>query len=261
MEGTGREVDRLGGLIGSKADERLMGPGATEAAVKRLSADGTLAKYRYIHFACHGVLGTGDGVQPGLVLSQVGNPEGQDGYLRLDEVTDLRLNADLVSLSACQTGQGKVFRAEGVSGLARAFLYAGSRGVLCSLWQVDDEATADLMADLYTNLKAGQSSGERLRGGFGTRPLRCTRRHAGGCHRERQPSDVVFLDFAGRHRRHHDRVRIQVAVVGHRGRQGGVTVNGFQEPNRLGGAHGMTRRDQKPGEQHQHSAPVVFDAH
>jgi len=115
------------------------------------------------HFACHGVLGTGDGVQPGLVLSQVDNPPGTDGYLRLDEVTDLRLNADLVTLSACQTGQGKVFRAEGVSGLARAFLYAGCRGVLCSLWQVDDAATAELMADVYAGLKDGKSAADALR--------------------------------------------------------------------------------------------------
>ena len=163
LTGTGREVERLAGLMGSGADERLLGPDATEATVKRLSDDGTLAKYRYVHFACHGVLGTGDKVQPGLVLSQLGNTEGQDGYLRMDEVTDLRLNADLVTLSACQTGQGKVFRAEGVSGLARAFLYAGSRGVLCSLWQVDDAATADLMAETYANLKAGQSSADALR--------------------------------------------------------------------------------------------------
>jgi hypothetical protein len=99
----GAAFERLAGT----GEERLMGPEATEAAVKRLSADGTLAKYRYVHFACHGVLGTGDNAQPGLVLSLVGNPPGEDGYLRLDGVTNLRLNADLVVLSACQTGQGK----------------------------------------------------------------------------------------------------------------------------------------------------------
>ena len=163
LAGSGVEVDRLAGLMGSGAGDRLTGPEATEAAVRRLSADGTLARYRYVHFACHGVLGAGDGVRPGLVLSQVGNAEGEDGTLRADEVTDLRLNADLVALSACQTGQGKQLRAEGVSGLARAFLYAGSRGVLCSLWAVDDASTADLMADVYAGLKSGKSSPEALR--------------------------------------------------------------------------------------------------
>ncbi len=163
LAGTGVEVDHLAALMGSRSDERLTGPDATEAAVKRISADGTLARYRLVHFACHGVLGGGDGVQPGLVLSLVGNPEGEDGYLRLGEVTDLRLNADLVVLSACQTGQGTVSRVEGVSGLARAFLYAGSRAVMCSLWQVDDASTADLMADTYAGLKAGKTASESLR--------------------------------------------------------------------------------------------------
>ncbi len=163
LAGSGVEVDRLAGLMGSGAGDRLTGPEATEAAVRRLSADGTLARYRYVHFACHGVLGSGDGVRPGLVLSQVGNGEGEDGTLRADEVTDLRLNADLVALSACQTGQGEQLKAEGVSGLARAFLYAGSRGVLCSLWAVDDASTADLMADVYAGLKAGRPAAEALR--------------------------------------------------------------------------------------------------
>ncbi len=161
LEGSGIEVDRLAALMGG--GERLIGAEANEANVKRLSADGTLAKYRYIHFACHGVLGTGKNAQPGLVLAQVGNPPDVDGYLRLDEVTDLRLNADLVVLSACQTGQGQVFRAEGVSGLARAFLYAGCRGVLCSLWSVQDQATAELMADIYAGLKGGKSAADALR--------------------------------------------------------------------------------------------------
>ena len=91
-----------------------------------------------------------------------GDQRGRDGFLRLEEVTDLKLNADLVALSACQTGQGKLYHAEGVSGLSRAFLYAGSRAVLCSLWRVDDEATAALMADIYAGLKAGRSAPEAL---------------------------------------------------------------------------------------------------
>ena len=97
------------------------------------------------------------------MLSLVGDLHGQDGLLELDEVTNLKLNADLVVLSACQTGQGRMWNAEGVSGLARAFLYAGSRGVLCSLWRVDDAATAELMVALDSGLKAGQAASEALR--------------------------------------------------------------------------------------------------
>ena len=73
-------------------------------------------------------------------------PGVNDGFLRLDEVTRLRLNADLVVLSACRTGQGRLYSGEGVTGLARAFLYAGSRGVVSSLWSVDDRETADRRA-------------------------------------------------------------------------------------------------------------------
>ena len=120
-----------------------------------------------MHFATHGILGLDIGQQPALVLSLVGN-DGQrdadggvnDGFLRLDEVTRLRLNADLVVLSACRTGQGRLYSGEGVTGLARAFLYAGCRGVLSSLWSVDDRETANLMATLYAQLQQGRSSAD-----------------------------------------------------------------------------------------------------
>jgi CHAT domain-containing protein len=97
------------------------------------------------------------------VLSVVGEQGGEDGLLRLDEVTGLRLNADLVVLSACESGQGEVLNAEGVSGLARSFLFAGTRGVMCSVWKIDDHATADLMADIYDGLKAGKPAADCLR--------------------------------------------------------------------------------------------------
>jgi CHAT domain-containing protein len=163
LPGSGEEVEKLATLLGSASGDRLVGLDATEPAVKRLSSDGTLARYRYLHFACHGVLGASRGERPGLVLAQVNDSANTDGYLRIDEVTDLRLNADLVVLSACQSGQGTVYRAEGVSGLARAFLYAGTRGVLCSLWPVEDEATADLMVEVYQGLKNGKPAAEALR--------------------------------------------------------------------------------------------------
>ena len=163
LPSSGVEVERLRQLWEAPPEAILVGPAATEAAVKDASASGALARYRYVHFATHGILGLADGTPPSLVLALVGDQRGEDGFLRLDEVTDLKLNADLVVLSACQTGQGKLYNAEGVSGLARAFLYAGSRAVLCSLWRVDDEATAALMADIYAGLKAGRSAPEALR--------------------------------------------------------------------------------------------------
>jgi CHAT domain-containing protein len=88
---------------------------------------------------------------------------GKDGFLHMDEIASLKLNADLVVLSACRTGQGTMARGEGVTGLARAFLYAGSKGVVCSLWSVDDRETANLMVDFYGHLKEGRPAADALR--------------------------------------------------------------------------------------------------
>jgi CHAT domain-containing protein/tetratricopeptide (TPR) repeat protein len=162
LPGSGQEVDRLTRLMGAEPGEFLVGPAALESAVKTASESGSLARYRYIHFATHGILGLGEGIQPALVLSLVGEPKGEDGFLHLDEITRLKLNADLVVLSACQTGKGRLLNAEGVSGMARAFLFAGSRGVVCSLWQVADRETVDLMVDLYTGLRAGLPAADAL---------------------------------------------------------------------------------------------------
>jgi CHAT domain-containing protein len=109
--------------------------------------------YRYIHFATHGYLDTGHPALSALVLSQLdrqGNPE--DGFLRVNDIYNTRLNADLVVLSACETGLGEEVRGEGVMGLTRAFLYAGAPRVIVSLWSVNDRATAELMGNLYRAL-------------------------------------------------------------------------------------------------------------
>jgi CHAT domain-containing protein/tetratricopeptide (TPR) repeat protein len=167
---SGDEVRAIRALLGAADGDVLTGLQATEAAVKAASEKGLLARARYVHFATHGILGLDTGQPPALVLSLVGN-DGQrdadgginDGFLRLDEVTRLRLNADLVVLSACETGKGRLYAGEGVSGLARAFLYAGSRGVVASLWAVDDRETAALMTRLYAGLKDGQAAAEALR--------------------------------------------------------------------------------------------------
>ena len=112
-----------------------------------------LGRYRYVHFATHGYL---DSERPGfsaLVLSMVderGNP--QDGFLRVNEIFNLTLPADLVVLSACQTGLGKEIRGEGLVGLTRGFMYAGAARVVVSLWNVSDKATSELMARFYEKM-------------------------------------------------------------------------------------------------------------
>jgi len=116
-----------------------------------MSAD--LAQYRFVHFATHGILNSEHPELSGIVLSLV-DERGQraDGFLRLNEIYNLNLSADLVVLSACQTGLGKEIRGEGLVGLTRGFMYAGAPRVVASLWKVDDAATAELMKRFYQGM-------------------------------------------------------------------------------------------------------------
>lgn len=115
-----------------------------------------VSKYRVLHIATHGLLNVERPQFTGVVLSLVGN-KSEDGFLRTDEVFNLRLGSPLVMLSACETGVGKQKRGEGVMGLTRAFLYAGAPTVGVSLWSVADKSTAELMTDFYRRLLAPSS--------------------------------------------------------------------------------------------------------
>ncbi|MEP6742933.1 MAG: CHAT domain-containing tetratricopeptide repeat protein [bacterium] len=116
-----------------------------------------ITKYRILHVATHGLLNAERPQFTGLVLSLVGN-KNEDGFLRTDEVFNLKLGTPLVMLSACETGLGKEKRGEGVMGLTRAFIYAGAPTVGVSLWSVADKSTADLMTDFYKRLLASQTA-------------------------------------------------------------------------------------------------------
>jgi len=124
-----------------------------------------LAEYRILHFATHGLLDTERPELSAIVLSLVdeqGQP--QDGFMRLREIYNLNLPAELVMLSACQTGLGKEIRGEGLVGLTRGFMYAGASRVGTSLWKVDDAATAELMSHFYQAvLKEGKPPAAALR--------------------------------------------------------------------------------------------------
>ncbi|MGH9871382.1 MAG: CHAT domain-containing tetratricopeptide repeat protein [Pyrinomonadaceae bacterium] len=117
-----------------------------------------ISKYRVVHIATHGLLNAERPQFTGVVLSLVGNKT-EDGFLRTDEVFNLRLGSPLVMLSACETGLGKEKRGEGVMGLTRAFMYAGAPTVGVSLWSVADRSTAELMTDFYKRL-LGSSAGD-----------------------------------------------------------------------------------------------------
>ncbi len=125
------------------------------AATRQFALSDELKEYQIIHFATHGLLNNKNPELSGLVFSLIdenGNP--LNGFLRTDEVFNMKLSADLVVLSGCRTGLGKEIRGEGLIGLTRGFMYAGASRVLVSLWDVNDEATAELMSHFYQNLLA-----------------------------------------------------------------------------------------------------------
>jgi CHAT domain-containing protein len=133
---------------------RTDGFGALDFRANReTAASDELSRYRIVHFATHGLLNSEHPELSGVVLSLVdeqGRP--QDGFLRLHEIFNLRLPAELVVLSACQTGLGKEVKGEGLVGLTRGFMYAGAARVVASLWQVNDAATAELMKRFYRRM-------------------------------------------------------------------------------------------------------------
>lgn len=152
------EVTGIGALFPAAQRQVFVGSEANEQRVKGEKLD----HYRYVHFAAHGVIDEENPGRSGIILSLEGS-EKEDGVLQMTEIMRLKLNADLVTLSACRTGLGKVVSGEGVLGLTRAFLYAGTRSVAVSLWNVNDAATAELMKAFYRGLKGRQSKGEALR--------------------------------------------------------------------------------------------------
>ena len=122
-------------------------------ASKTAAMDPELANYRVVHFATHGFPDTIHPGLSGLALSfydENGRPV--DGFLRLNDIFNLRLPVQLVVLSACQTGQGKAVRGEGLVGLTRGFMYAGAASLAVSLWNVNDVSTAQLMKRFYKGL-------------------------------------------------------------------------------------------------------------
>jgi CHAT domain-containing protein/Tfp pilus assembly protein PilF len=152
-----KEVVEIGKLFKESEKDILVGQNASERAVKNLS----LEEYRFIHFACHGILDRRFPFRSALALSKDTQRE-EDGFLQMREVYYLIMNADLVVLSACYTGAGVLERAEGPIGLARPFFYAGARSVLSSLWPINDKSTVYFMKQFYRFLVDGMSASKAL---------------------------------------------------------------------------------------------------
>jgi CHAT domain-containing protein len=144
-----READTIVELAGKgNAVEELDFDSSREIATSE-----ALSQYRIIHIATHGLLNSRNPELSGLVFSLVdrqGKP--QNGFLEAQEIYNLKLGADLVVLSACQTALGKEIRGEGLVGLTRGFMYAGVPRVVASLWRVPDQATTELMQKFYRGI-------------------------------------------------------------------------------------------------------------
>ena len=160
--GSAQELTRIQRLPFTRfeADQILSLVPATESkravdfdANREVALSPELGKYRFVHFATHGVLNSQHPELSGLVLSLVNHEgENQDGFLWAHEVYNLHLPVEMVVLSGCRTGLGKEIRGEGLVGLTRGFMYAGARRVVVSLWDISDEASAELMTQFYTGI-------------------------------------------------------------------------------------------------------------
>ena len=122
-------------------------------ASRTTATDGSLANYQIVHFATHGLANSQNPELSGIVMSMVDDKGNLvNGFLRLTDIFNLKLAANLVVLSACQSGMGQNVRGEGMVGLTRGFMYAGAQRVAVSLWNVDDEGTSVLMQKFYQKM-------------------------------------------------------------------------------------------------------------
>jgi CHAT domain-containing protein len=136
------EAQKIGKLVSGSTV--LLRNQATETAARTLGAD-----FRYLHFASHGIFDPKHPLDSALLLAADSK---NDGRLTVSELYETRINADLVTLSACETALGKITNGDDVVGFTRGFLYAGANSIVSSLWQVDDKATGILMEQFYRNL-------------------------------------------------------------------------------------------------------------
>ena len=169
---TADELCTVAKYVGAAPDAVLLGGNATEARIKALSVSGKLADARVLHLATHGLLADetklflGSRAEPSLMLTPPETPSDEDdGLLTASEVATLKLDADWVILSACNTASGDRLGGEALSGLARAFFYAGARSLLVSHWAVHSDATVNLITGSFAAMgeTPGMTQAEALR--------------------------------------------------------------------------------------------------
>ena len=152
------EVDKIAALFKKNRRDVYTKEKATETTLKR----GALMEYKIVHFATHGLIDNRNPARSSIVLS-LRDQASEDGFLQMREVFGLKLDADLVTLSACQTGLGRFIKGEGIEGINRAFFFAGASSVLMSLWAVNDQASYQFMPRFYSHLRSSESIVDALR--------------------------------------------------------------------------------------------------
>lgn len=149
LPATATEVNNIKTLFTKRKKQSLIL--LQKDAKKEVVKSDVLGSYKYLHFATHGFVSVEDPTFSGILLSP--DPANrEDGILYANEIYGLTLNAEMVTLSACETGLGKVIKGEGIIGLSRAFFYAGAKNILVSLWKVADQSTSDLMVQFYNQM-------------------------------------------------------------------------------------------------------------
>jgi CHAT domain-containing protein/Tfp pilus assembly protein PilF len=153
-----REVMQISKYFPKEQVDLYLEDKAREEVIKKAA----LEDYQIIHFACHGFQDEEMPLRSALILTLDGDLE-EDGFLQVREISNLKLNADLVVLSACQTGRGKLENGEGILGLPRVFFYAGARSTISTLWKINDRSTSEFMRLFYRYFASGMDKAEALR--------------------------------------------------------------------------------------------------
>jgi len=153
-----KEIKSISRFFKKNLRKLFLKENATERNIKNLK----LNDFKIIHFATHGILDNENWWRSALIFSQEKNSS-EDGLLQVREIYNLKLNADLVVLSACETARGKLEKGEGIIGMSRAFLYAGAKSVISSLWNVNDKSTVQFIKYFYQYLAQGKTKSQALR--------------------------------------------------------------------------------------------------
>ena len=162
LPGTKAEGEALERVLHADPNSLLLGDQASKAALFQRNDDGSLARVRVVSFSTHGLVPGDFGLtEPALVLS--GDGAGHDGVLTASQAAQLRLNADLVILSACNTASPDPEHTEGVSGLVRAFFFAGAKALIVSHWRVRDDIAARFVPDRVARQQGGMSRAQAVR--------------------------------------------------------------------------------------------------